>query len=138
MSLWKLLVRPDISMPSFAWSSRLATTGAFVTNGSTVYAAVSLPAPFAHGMFVGQHGSWNREPRSGYRVIFVPFQGAMPAGQPVEVLTGFLDPYGNAYGRPVGVTLDRRGALLVADDVGNTIWRAAVQGKETRENVANR
>jgi glucose/arabinose dehydrogenase len=74
-------------------------------------------------MFVGQHGSWNRRPRSGYRVIFVPFSGAVPSGEPVDVLTGFLDARGNARGRPVGVALDRTGALLVADDVGNTVWR---------------
>jgi len=74
-------------------------------------------------MFVGQHGSWNREPRSGYKVIFVPFQGSRPSGPPIEVLTGFLDDDGAALGRPVGVALDKRGALLVADDVGNTVWR---------------
>ena len=74
-------------------------------------------------MFIGQHGSWNRKPRSGYKVIFVPFVGGKPAGQPVDVLTGFVNKNGDAYGRPVGVVLDKTGALLVADDVGNTIWR---------------
>jgi glucose/arabinose dehydrogenase len=74
-------------------------------------------------MFVGQHGSWNRKPHSGYKVIFVPFANGKPSGTPIEVLTGFLDGGGNAKGRPVGVTIDRRGALLVADDVGNTVWR---------------
>ena len=74
-------------------------------------------------MFVGQHGSWNRKPFSGYRVIFVPFQDGKPSGQPVEVLTGFVDDKPNALGRPVGVALDKSGALLVADDVGNTVWR---------------
>jgi glucose/arabinose dehydrogenase len=74
-------------------------------------------------MFVGQHGSWNRKPRSGYRVIFVPFAGGAPAGMPIDVLTGFVDGEGRARGRPVGVAVDARGALLVADDVGNTIWR---------------
>jgi glucose/arabinose dehydrogenase len=83
----------------------------------------ALPAPFRGGMFVGQHGSWNRKPRSGYRVIFVPFSGGRPAGEPVDVLTGFVKPNGDAMGRPVGVTLDARGALLVADDVGNAVWR---------------
>jgi glucose/arabinose dehydrogenase len=74
-------------------------------------------------MFVGQHGSWNRRPASGYRVIFVPFANGMPSGPPLEVLTGFLSERGEAFGRPVGVAVDKRGALLVADDVGNTVWR---------------
>jgi glucose/arabinose dehydrogenase len=76
-------------------------------------------------MFVGQHGSWNRKPPSGYKVIFVPFAGGKPSGMPVDVLTGFLSPEGKAQGRPVGVTFDARGALLVADDVGNAIWRVS-------------
>jgi glucose/arabinose dehydrogenase len=74
-------------------------------------------------MFIGLHGSWNRKPPSGYKVVFVPFAGGKPSGQPIEVLTGFLDGDGKAQGRPVGVAIDRRGALLVADDVGNTVWR---------------
>ncbi|HYG49000.1 MAG TPA: sorbosone dehydrogenase family protein [Allosphingosinicella sp.] len=78
------------------------------------------------GAFIGQHGSWNRRPASGYKVIFVPFAGGRPAGQPVDLLTGFLDPSGRARGRPAGVALDRAGALLVADDVGNTIWRVTI------------
>jgi glucose/arabinose dehydrogenase len=86
-------------------------------------AASSLPPAFAHGVFIGQHGSWNRNPPSGYKVIFVPFAGDKPSGAPVDVLTGFLGPRGEAYGRPVGVAFDGHGALLVADDVGNTIWR---------------
>jgi glucose/arabinose dehydrogenase len=80
-------------------------------------------------MFVGQHGSWNRKPRSGYQVLFVPFQDGQPSGAPMDVLTGFLDEKGNANGRPVGVALDKRGALLVADDVGNTVWRVAPADK---------
>jgi glucose/arabinose dehydrogenase len=76
-------------------------------------------------MFVGQHGSWNRRPRSGYKVIFVPFRSGAPSGPPTDVLTGFLDDDGDARGRPVGVAVDRRGALLVADDVGNTVWRVS-------------
>jgi glucose/arabinose dehydrogenase len=76
------------------------------------------------GAYVGQHGSWNRKPRSGYNVVFIPFMAGKPAGKVVEVLGGFVSPEGDAYGRPVGVALDKRGALLVADDVGNTIWRA--------------
>ena len=77
-------------------------------------------------MFVGQHGSWNRQPRSGYKVIFVPFKNGAPAGDPVDVLTGFLDGSdGDARGRPVGVAIDKDGALLVADDVGNSVWRVS-------------
>jgi glucose/arabinose dehydrogenase len=74
-------------------------------------------------MFVGQHGSWNRKPRSGYKVIFVPFSGGKPSGKAVDVLTGFVTDKGKAQGRPVGVALDKHGGLLVADDVGNTVWR---------------
>jgi glucose/arabinose dehydrogenase len=76
-------------------------------------------------MFVGQHGSWNRKPRSGYKVIFVPVARGMPAGQPIDVLTGFVRENGDAMGRPVGVAIDRSGALLVADDVGNVVWRVS-------------
>ncbi len=85
--------------------------------------AKSLPASFASGAFVGQHGSWNRNPPSGYKVIFVPFAAGMPSGQPVDVLTGFLNADGEAQGRPVGVIVDAKGGLLVADDVGNKVWR---------------
>jgi glucose/arabinose dehydrogenase len=76
-------------------------------------------------MFVGQHGSWNRKPHSGYKVVFVPFSGGKPAGPAVDVLTDFLSPQGDAQGRPVGVALDKTGALLVADDVGNIVWRVS-------------
>lgn len=86
-----------------------------------------LPEPFHHGMFVGQHGSWNRTHPSGYKVIFVPFEGDAPAGPPRDVLTGFLGAHGTAQGRPVGVAIDAHGALLVADDVGNTVWRVTDQ-----------
>lgn len=86
----------------------------------------ALPDKLHNGMFVGQHGSWNRKPRSGYKVIFVPFdQNGEPAGQPLDVLTGFVNEDGQANGRPVGVAIDNRGALLVADDVGNAIWRVS-------------
>ena len=84
--------------------------------------ATALGPRFTRGMFVGQHGSWNRKPRSGYKVIFVPFLNGKPSGQPIDVLTGFVTESGDAMGRPVGVAVDKRGALLVADDVGNTIW----------------
>ena len=83
----------------------------------------ALPAPFAQGMFVGLHGSWNRRPKSGYQVVFVPFRDGRPAGPAVELLGGFLSADGDAWGRPVGVAVDTRGGLLVADDVGNTVWR---------------
>jgi glucose/arabinose dehydrogenase len=82
-----------------------------------------LGPAFASGAFIGQHGSWNRNPRSGYKVIFVPFAAGRPSGPAVDVLTGFLTRSGKAMGRPVGVAIDRSGALLVADDVGNSIWR---------------
>ncbi|WP_237882849.1 PQQ-dependent sugar dehydrogenase [Pseudomonas sp. PGPR40] len=84
-----------------------------------------LPAPFTQGAFIGQHGSWNRKPLSGYKVIFVPFSAGKPAGQPVDVLTGFLNDEEKAMGRPVGVVIDQQGSLLVADDVGNKVWRVS-------------
>lgn len=82
-----------------------------------------MPQHYSGGVFIGQHGSWNRKPRSGYKVIFVSFANDRPVGTPEDVLTGFVDGEGNALGRPVGVAVDRAGALLVADDVGNVIWR---------------
>ncbi|MCU1723070.1 PQQ-dependent sugar dehydrogenase [Pseudomonas sp. 5P_5.1_Bac1] len=85
-----------------------------------------LPPPFDQGAFIGQHGSWNRKPHSGYKVVFVPFSTAgKPAGKPIDLLTGFLNDDGKAMGRPVGVINDQRGGLLVADDVGNVIWRVS-------------
>ena len=115
--------RPDLVeravVPDFALGPHTASLG-LAWSGST-----SLPARFTSGMFVGQHGSWNRKPRSGYKVIFVPFARGMPAGQPVDVLTGFVRENGEAMGRPVGVAMDKSGALLVADDVGNAIWRVS-------------
>lgn len=113
--------RPDLVsaaiVPDYALGPHTASLGLASSKGTT------LPAQFANGMFVGQHGSWNRRPHSGYKVVFVPFSAGKPSGPPVDVLTGFLSPRGEAFGRPVGVALDRRGALLVADDVGNVIWR---------------
>lgn len=79
------------------------------------------------GLFIGQHGSWNCKPHCGYKVIFVPFSAGKPLGLPINVLTGFLSHTGEANGRPVGVAIDHTGALLVADDVGNAIWRASSQ-----------
>jgi glucose/arabinose dehydrogenase len=93
--------------------------------GLNFYEGKLLPQRFAGGAVIGQHGSWNRKPPSGYKVIFVPFQDGKPAGPPEELLTDFLDAEGNARGRPVGVAVDGRGAILVADDVGNAIWRVS-------------
>ena len=108
--------------PDYALGSHTASLGLASSVGTT------LPATFANGMFIGQHGSWNRNPHSGYKVIFVPFDNGKPAaGVPIDVLTGFLSAEGNAFGRPVGVALDKAGALLVADDVGNVIWRVTAQ-----------
>ena len=103
--------------PDYALGPHTASLGLVSSVGT------SLPPPYAHGMFIGQHGSWNRRPHSGYKVIFVPFENGKPSGMPVDILTGFISAEGNAFGRPVGVTLDLQGALLVADDVGNVIWR---------------
>ena len=107
------------SAPDYALGAHTASLGLCFYEGST------LPARFAGGAFIGQHGSWNRSEPAGYKVVFVPFQNGRPAGQPEEILTGFLDADGNGLGRPVGVAIDKSGALLVADDVGNTIWRVA-------------
>lgn len=107
--------------PDYALGAHTASLGlCFATNQK-------LGSEWNDGAFVGQHGSWNRKPRSGYKVIFVPFSNGRPAGAPVDVLTGFLDPDGNAQGRPVGVAIDSNGALLVADDVGNVIWRVTAK-----------
>jgi len=103
--------------PDYALGPHTASLGLASSAGTT------LPTPFANGMFIGQHGSWNRRPHSGYKVIFVPFASGRPSGAPVDVLTGFLSEEGSAFGRPVGVVLDKQGALLVADDVGNVVWR---------------
>jgi glucose/arabinose dehydrogenase len=125
--------RPDLVasaiVPDYALGAHTASLG-LAWSG-----AAKLPPPFARGMFVGQHGSWNRDPRSGYKVIFVPFSNGKPSGQPIDVLTGFLDTDGNARGRPVGVAVDGRGALLVADDVGNVIWRVASAVSAVRASV---
>jgi glucose/arabinose dehydrogenase len=109
-------------VPDYALGPHTASLGLAHASGNT------LPAVFANGMFIGQHGSWNRRPHSGYKVIFVPFENGKPSGAaPLDVLTGFLSEEGNAYGRPVGVALDKQGALLVADDVGNVVWRVTAQ-----------
>ena len=115
--------RPDLVetaiVPDYAVGAHTAPLGLAYYDRNT------LPDQFREGMFIGQHGSWNRSTYSGYKVIFVPFKDGRPNGPPVDALTGFLkdDGSGKAYGRPVGVTIDRKGALLVADDTGNTVWR---------------
>jgi glucose/arabinose dehydrogenase len=116
--------RPDLVataiVPDYALGPHTASLGLASAAGN------HLPAVFAEGMFIGQHGSWNRRPLSGYKVIFVPFRDGKALGEPpIDVLSGFLSEDGQAYGRPVGVALDRQGALLVADDVGNVIWRVS-------------
>ena len=119
--------RPDLVAkavrPDYALGSHVAPLGMAFSSSK------AMPAALASGVFVGEHGSWNRKPLSGYKVSFVPFQGSKPAGKKVDVLTGFINAEGDAYGRPVGVALDNRGALLVADDVGNVIWRVSAAAK---------
>jgi glucose/arabinose dehydrogenase len=109
--------------PDYALGTHVAALGLTYAAGN------KLPPAFADGMFIGEHGSWNRKPRSGYKVVFVPFANGRPSGQPVDVLTGFVDANGDALGRPVGVASDTHGALLVADDVGNTVWRVTASTK---------
>ena len=103
--------------PDYAVGPHTASLGLTFAEGNR------LPAQFKEGAFIGQHGSWNRKPHSGYKVIFVPFSSGKPSGPPVDVLTGFLNNEEKAMGRPVGVVIDRQGDLLVADDVGNKVWR---------------
>ncbi len=115
--------RPDLValalVPDYALGAHVAPLGLAFSQGKR------WSGPWASGAFVGEHGSWNRKPRSGYKVVFVPFFDGKPTGLPRDVLTGFVGPNGKARGRPVGVALDARGGLLVADDVGNTVWRVA-------------
>ncbi|WP_372707209.1 sorbosone dehydrogenase family protein [Brevundimonas sp.] len=105
--------------PDYALGSHTASLGLTFGQGD------AFPARYQGGAFIGQRGSWNRKPRNGYRVIFVPFSGGVPAGPPEDILTGFINAEDQAMGRPVGVQFDRTGALLVADDVGNVIWRVS-------------
>jgi len=115
--------RPDLVakaiVPDYALGAHVAALGLAFYEGSL------LPAQYRHGAIIGNHGSWNRKPRSGYNVVFVPFKNGMPAGKPIDLLTGFVNQDGEAHGRPVGVAVDKKGAVLVADDVGNVIWRVA-------------
>jgi glucose/arabinose dehydrogenase len=116
--------RPDLVAkaiaPDYALGAHTASLGLAFYEGNL------FPARYSGGAFIGQHGSWNRTPRSGYKVIFVPFARGQPAGPPEDVLTGFVNSDGHALGRPVGVAVDRAGALLVADDVGNAVWRVTL------------
>jgi len=116
--------RPDLVAkavkPDYALGNHVAPLGLALADGN------SISPTYSNGAFVGQHGSWNRKPRSGYNVVFIPFRDGRPSGEkPVEVLGGFVSAADEAYGRPVGVALDKRGGLLVADDVGNAVWRVA-------------
>ena len=103
--------------PDYALGAHTASLGLAFYDGKL------FPDSYQNGAFIGQHGSWNRKPFSGYKVIFVPFADGKPSGPPQDFVNGFLDRKGNAQGRPVGVAVDKAGALLVADDVGNVIWR---------------
>lgn len=115
--------RPDMVgraiVPDYALGSHVAPLGLTFSQGA------QLGPLFASGAFIGEHGSWNRNPRSGYQVVFLPFAGGRPSGTPIPVLTGFVNESGKAMGRPVGVQVAHDGALLVADDVGNTVWRVS-------------
>lgn len=117
--------RPDLVAkaiaPDFALGPHTASLGIAFSQGSF------LPDAWRRGLFVAQHGSWNRRPKSGYKVIYVPFTDGKPDGAPIDVLTGFLDADEKAQGRPVDVGIDRKGALLVTDDVGNAVWRLTAE-----------
>ena len=108
--------------PDYGLSSHVAPLGL------AFYTGASFPPMFRGGAFVGEHGSWNRNQLNGYRVVFVRFSGGRPVGKPIDFVTGFLDDKGQARGRPVGVTVDRTGALIIADDVGNAVWRVSYAG----------
>jgi glucose/arabinose dehydrogenase len=118
--------RPDLVAraipPDYALSSHVAPLGL------AFYTGDNLPAAYRGGAFVGEHGSWDRGELNGYRVVFVPFQGGKPSGMAQDVLTGFVEG-DNAHGRPVGLAIDSRGALLVADDVGGTVWRVTAASR---------
>jgi len=111
--------------PDYALGAHTASLGLAFSAGS------ALPEPFRGGAFIGQHGSWNRSQPAGYRVVFVKFEHGKPLGEPHEVLGGFRDAQGNARGRPVGVAIDKHGALLVADDVGGRVWRVTAAAAAT-------
>ncbi|NZA26553.1 sorbosone dehydrogenase family protein [Luteimonas sp. SJ-92] len=113
-------------VPDYSLGSHVAALG-------LDFSVPAMGARFAHGVFVGEHGSWNRDEPVGYKVIFVPFRNGRPSGEPVDFVTGFLGDDGKTRGRPVGVTVDPRGALIVADDLSNTVWRVTpAQGAATQ------
>jgi glucose/arabinose dehydrogenase len=118
--------RPDIVAkaiaPDYALSSHVAPLGL------AFYTGTNLPETYRGGAFVGEHGSWNRQTLSGYKVVFVPFSGGQPNGMTQDIVTGFLNSDNQARGRPVGLAVDKSGALLIADDVGNTVWRVTAAG----------
>lgn len=121
--------RPDLVdkaiVPDYALGPHVSALGL------TFYDAALFPNKYSGGAFIGLHGSWNRKPLSGYKVIFVPFSNGRPSDMPEDILTGFVNQNGDAMGRPVGVAVDRAGALLVADDVGNAVWRVTPAGAKT-------
>lgn len=124
--------RPDLVakaiVPDYGLSSHVAPLGLAFSTGT------SLPAAYRGGAFVGEHGSWNRQTLNGYKVVYVPFEGGQPSGPAQDVVTGFINDDNQARGRPVGVALDKTGALLVADDSGNTVWRVtAAQAELTQQ-----
>jgi hypothetical protein len=115
--------RPDLVAkaipPDYALSSHVAPLGLVFDTG------MGLPARYQGGAFVGEHGSWDRYPLNGYKVVFVPFAGGKPSGPAQDVVTGFIQDQNHVHGRPVGLALDAKGGLLIADDVGGTVWRVA-------------
>ena len=125
--------RPDLVAraipPDYALSSHVAPLGLVFNTGS------GLPAHYSGGAFIGEHGSWDRPQLNGYKVVFVPFSNGKPNGMAEDVVTGFLDAAGHAHGRPVGLALDKTGALLIADDVGNTVWRVTAAPQKQSANL---
>ena len=109
--------------PDYALSSHVAPLGMVFSTGT------GLPAGYRGGAFVGEHGSWDRSILNGYKVVYIPFVDGRPSGMPQDVVTGFLDSNNEARGRPVGLAIDTRGGLLIADDVGNTVWRVTGLGQ---------
>jgi len=127
--------RPDLVakaiVPDYALSSHVAPLGL------AMYSGTELPGSYRGGAFVGEHGSWDRTPLNGYKVVFVPFSGGKPSGPAQDVVTGFLDANDHARGRPVGLAVDRSGALLIADDVGDAVWRVSSARQTTSQKTAD-
>jgi glucose/arabinose dehydrogenase len=127
---------PDPDLVASAIAPDYALGAHTASLGLEFYNADLYPSSYKGGAFIGQHGSWNRKPHSGYKVIFVPFADGKPNGPPQDFLTGFLDQDEIAQGRPTGVTIDKAGALLLADDVGNIVWRVTPDAKSAVKTVA--